>query len=561
MAEAGLCVIFDPIKDSPAQCHAEIDVVAVHGLNFMNNPDHARDTWAKGGKLWLKDFLPDKLAKPARVMLFSYNSNPTMGAAAIKLDDHANILLHWLNLKRQDASQRPLLFICHSLGGLLVKQALVEATLDNTYKPIVEATKLLIFFATPHRGGRYASVGDIAAKIVRAGLRKPTNDLFESLKKQSDSATKRFEQSRHLYERCLVVNFYEGEPYGTLGIIVDKDSATLGLPGTREKQVAMHADHSSICKFELVNTACELVLETIAMETIRALDIEPRNVHWSVPRSINPMFTGRLDIIRRVKNAMKLPSQDIQSIFVLTGMGGLGKSEVCLKVANDLREEFWGVFWVDVSSDSAAKEGFSTVAKRLGSIETDIDEARRLLSNISAKCPWLLILDNADNPDIDYQKYCPSGTRGKVLITSRNHECQTYATVGCEELSGLGKDDCVYLLVQAARLHLNSQETRLAAEAVTSILGSHTLAILHAGAYIARGRTSLTDYPAVFETQRAQLLQFSPKQAQSRYRNVYATLEASAQTLENLDSEESVQDALCLLQLLSAFHYQGVPLE
>ena len=31
---------------------------------------------------------------------------------------------------------------------------------------------------------------------------------------------------------------------------MDKKSATLGLPGTREKQIAMDADHSQICKFE-----------------------------------------------------------------------------------------------------------------------------------------------------------------------------------------------------------------------------------------------------------------------------------------------------------------------
>lgn len=31
---------------------------------------------------------------------------------------------------------------------------------------------------------------------------------------------------------------------------MDKESATLGLPGTREKQIPLDADHSKICKFE-----------------------------------------------------------------------------------------------------------------------------------------------------------------------------------------------------------------------------------------------------------------------------------------------------------------------
>ncbi|RYP49468.1 hypothetical protein DL768_004827 [Monosporascus sp. mg162] len=226
-------------------------VVAVHGLNFRGSVNHVRETWTKGGKLWLKDLLPAHLPKPARVMLFAYNSSPAIGAAAIKLDDHAKTLLQWLWLKRN---------------------ALVEATLDEKYRSIVEATCLLVFFATPHKGGNYASVGDIAAKIVTLG--KPNNYLLDALKQSSNEVTRRFEQARHLFERCLVVSFFEGEQYGKMGIIVDKGSATLNLPGTREVQVAIHANHSTICKFDPIDSStCELVLGTIAAETGRALGI------------------------------------------------------------------------------------------------------------------------------------------------------------------------------------------------------------------------------------------------------------------------------------------------
>jgi hypothetical protein len=34
---------------------------------------------------------------------------------------------------------------------------------------------------------------------------------------------------------------------------VDKDSATLGLPGHREKQIPMEADHVGICKFASID--------------------------------------------------------------------------------------------------------------------------------------------------------------------------------------------------------------------------------------------------------------------------------------------------------------------
>ncbi|KAI2626845.1 TPR-like protein [Xylaria nigripes] len=564
MAEPGLYVIYDSDKDGPVHEVAEIDIVAVHGLNFKNSPDHARDTWTAddNGSLWLKDFLPGELTKRARVMLFSYNSSPVMGAAALKLDDHAKSLLRWLHTERQNEPRRPLIFICHGLGGLVVKEAIIEATLDPEYKAIAKATRLLVFFATPHRGGNYANTSDVVAKIARVGLLKPDNKLLDELKKNSHVATKRLEQSRHIYEQRLVVNFFEGEAFGKLGIIVDRDSATLNLPGSIETQVATHADHYSICKFSNADSpACQLVIRTIVDQIDRALRLGPKNVHWLVPRSANPMLIGRQGIVSRIKTAMISSNPgNAQKRFILTGMGGQGKSEVCLKVADELREDFWGVFWVDVSSEATAKAGFATIAKMLGSGETEIDDARRLLSNIDTDLRWLLVLDNADDPDVEYQQYYPSGTRGAVLLTSRNPRWQRYATVGGEDLGSLDKQGCIRLLLQPIGLASVSPEVESDAEKVVNILSSHTLTLLQAGAYIAQGACSLSEYPDVFRRHRERLLSFKLTSGQSRYHSLYATLEASVEFLTRRQDESS-QDALCILQALSPLHYENVPLD
>jgi hypothetical protein len=78
---------------------------------------------------------------------------------------------------------------------------------------------VLVFFATPHQGGNGASLGDVVAKIVNAAPGKPNNDLLDALKKNSIKARERFEQARHVFEKCLVVSFYEGKPYGSIGIV------------------------------------------------------------------------------------------------------------------------------------------------------------------------------------------------------------------------------------------------------------------------------------------------------------------------------------------------------
>jgi hypothetical protein len=108
-----------------------------------------------------------------------------------------------------------------------MRQALVEARLDKTYLNILESTCLLAFFATPHQSGKFASVGDVAAKIANAALRKPSNDLLQSLKRNSNATNRRFEQFRHIYEMFHFISFVEGESYGKLGIVSKDEKGSL----------------------------------------------------------------------------------------------------------------------------------------------------------------------------------------------------------------------------------------------------------------------------------------------------------------------------------------------
>lgn len=91
---------------------------------------------------------------------------------------------------------------------------------------------------------------------------------------------------------------------------------------------------------------------------------------------------------------------------------------------------FWGVFWVDVNTAATATAGFLEVARKLKVPAETLAEARQALSNIQH--PWLLVLDNADDPQFDHQDYFPASHTGFVLMTSRNPECHQYATVFSE---------------------------------------------------------------------------------------------------------------------------------
>ncbi|KAI1803224.1 hypothetical protein F4811DRAFT_525973 [Daldinia bambusicola] len=232
------------LVDPPA---VTIDIVAVHGLNPLDKPSHAEATWTAGDTLWLKDFLPEKLPT-ARILLFGYNSNVAFRTATAGVREQAENLLNRLERVRAGCPNRPLIFICHSLGGIIVKRALFHSSNDRTYGSIEESTFGIAFFGTPHRGGNKAGIGGVVANIARSLLGNPDN-TFMSAVREGAFLELIDDDFRQLLENFQILTFYETRPLGRFGIVVGQSSAILGLPGTREKQIALDKDHKSICKF------------------------------------------------------------------------------------------------------------------------------------------------------------------------------------------------------------------------------------------------------------------------------------------------------------------------
>ena len=87
------------------------------------------------------------------------------------------------------------------------------------------------------------------------------------------------------------------------------------------------------------------------------------NKYFEVPSNVSSIFTGREDICQDLQERC-LPSsppsaQKTQKIYVLHGLGGSGKTQICLKFAQDHRERYDNRCLIPNLWDSLPNLGFA----------------------------------------------------------------------------------------------------------------------------------------------------------------------------------------------------------
>ncbi|KAK8029848.1 TPR-like protein [Apiospora rasikravindrae] len=294
------------------------------------------------------------------------------------------------------------------------------------------------------------------------------------------------------------------------------------------------------------------------------------NEHFSLPQAVSSSYIGRedeLDKLNRVifreeqedgggRGASPKPKQ--QKRFVVYGLGGAGKSQFCCKWAQDNRHRFWGVFWVDATSVQSARKSFAEIA-RLGKVNANERAAKAWLS--SKDRPWLLIIDNLDDPAIAAEQYFPEGERGVILITTRNYQLRTHGTAGMgffhfRELDCKASKDL--LLRTAGELAPWSTASLSLAGNICQKLGFLPLAIIHAGKAILSHVCSLTTYMEYFEQSWTRVRQVRRERRLSETNiTVFSSYELAFQGLLKNESQ-MCEDAVELLKMFAFLHCRGV---
>ncbi|KDN71371.1 putative phosphorylase superfamily protein [Colletotrichum sublineola] len=568
-----------------------VDIVAIHGLN-----GHREHTWtATGDKHWLRDFLPTDLPN-ARILCWGYDANThsTSGVSCQYLYDHARELVADLSRKREltKSRERPIIFVAHSLGGIIVKSALIhsDAARDGAlieHRSIKTSTHGILFMGTPHQGGNGVQLGRVLVNVASIFI-SADDHLLKHLERDSEWLQQQLGQYGPIGTDFVTKFAYEAfetrTPFGQI-MVVPRASAV--VPGQANGEpIAIHADHINMVKFaSRMDPSYVKVSEVLQIMAANATgniqsmwEMEKRvtkvavGPFYFIPFADNKQFVGRTETLKTLHSML---FHDNCQRVALCGLGGVGKTQVALKLAYLIRDEKpeYSILWLPASSKESFNKAYLAIARDLGIHVTDNEDPKIALKQhlSSSECgKWLLIIDNADDEDILYESrdsfsgvhdYLPQSDDGVVLFTTRYSRVATSVAGGnVVDLTEMSYNEASSFMKQSLAKGL--YDDGIVLMELLDDLTHLPIAIAQAAAYMNENRTSMEAYLGLLRNTKQDMIELLSSNFHERTRRkdkksqhpVATTWFVSFNKIHEVN-----QQATDLLMFLSCIEPKGIP--
>ncbi|KAL6862291.1 hypothetical protein J3F83DRAFT_745778 [Trichoderma novae-zelandiae] len=495
---------------------ADVDIVAVHGLGGQGFKSWISQEGGRS-KPWLEDLLAQDIPH-ARIMTYGYISDGVNYRYLVRnvLYGRALDLVKELGNQRirDGTSRRPLFFIAHSLGGWIVKRALIISSeaIDAELKDIELATCGVAFLGTLSPG-RPLSPTPLAHVIRRttSGFDEPrTSARGHSMQPQPQDLEwleNQMEAFKAITANLPQLSFYETKQSDD-GFVVEARHSMSGSDGV---QIGLAATHSGLVQFEgrdanyrtfihkfhgmIRNSTASRLLEKKrkAFDSVTDQHLEYLTKGFEIPYKLPcepSVIIHRKSLLDQLEASFK-PAPDRQALHIsiasLWGDAGAGKTTIARDYAELKKNELSFVFWVWAESWETAVTSYLEFANNLveyysndaprSRVETELGltgveemlkaKSIQQLDTVRVKAvvravkdwlmrpendKWLLILDNVE-PSFDISDFIPLTLTGKIILTSRD------------------SSNCIW----GARLHVGPMVDEEAVQLLRSMVGDESL--------------------------------------------------------------------------------------
>ncbi|HEX3592761.1 MAG TPA: FxSxx-COOH system tetratricopeptide repeat protein [Pseudonocardiaceae bacterium] len=220
----------------------------------------------------------------------------------------------------------------------------------------------------------------------------------------------------------------------------------------------------------------------------------------------NGSFTGRGGVLANLRNQL---SGNVTVVMpqTLYGLGGVGKTQVALEYAYRFAANYDVIWWISAEQLNQARSGLARLAAQLQlptghSVAETVGSVLDALRQGRPYSRWLLVFDNADDPD-ELLQYLPSGGPGHVIVTSRNQAWARQANA--VEVGVFARQESIACLRKRVPT-LSGHD----AEEIAEKLGDLPLAVEQAGAWLAATAMPAAGYLELLETRLPAVLGENP---------------------------------------------------
>lgn len=436
-------------------------------------------------------------------------------------------------INNQFSQYNSIILICHSLGGLIARQYLVEELKNN--RPL-RIDKLLLY-AVPNNGAGLASIAEHVSWMHSQLAQLCTHSEFIRFLNEEWIREKVGEKVKIKYVVAAldrVVNeesakgFWENQ---NVEMIVDKGHINVVKPQSSDDLAFLILKNFVLTSIENVSiyetrakVEPSLEVPSLALECLH----QPESLSsiWNVPHHRNPNFTGREELLQNLRAALA-SEQSAALTQAIHGLGGVGKTQLAVEYAYRFSHEYEAVWWLAAESPATLAADYAALAQPLALPEKEATDQNLAIAAVrhwlNHHDGWLLVFDNA--PEVEaLHDYLPQATTGHVLITSRNPNWRSLAQPFA--VSTFAPEEAIDFLCKRT-----GQTDRDAAAKLTEALGHLPLALTQAAAYIEETGKSVSDYLALYQQHRQKLLARAKPSADYRF-TVATTWELSFQAVQ-----------------------------